>query len=248
MGAGTEEMWETDTLNRVCNRLCAGLFDVSSRPPHLRGCEGPPALQHKAAPANTSAFSITVAPTSPLNLCAIRDSVGRPTTTVTRPLTASTLTRTPAPHLSISLYMVRLLAGAQRSSLPNDMSQPKHHSTSTNSNHNNHNNKQQQQQQQQQQHTLVLIQSTNHASTRHYSDHASLDAALDSIVAAFEQQLTSRSQHLQYDIAQLFGYVDALPDLAVLVFAPSPRAYEPHDKQWVKSAIYEHLKRQAAGQ
>ena len=149
--------------------------------------------------------------------------------------------------------MVRLLQGAARSSLDGDdsMSQPAHaHAHNGAVGHRQPHHKQQHQQHAdpQQQHTLVLVQSSHHSSAKQYSDHASLDAALDSIVAAFEAQLPSRAQHLQYDIAQLFAYVDRLPDLAVLVFAPHLAAYEPHSKEWVKSAIYEHLKRQAAGQ
>ena len=190
---------------------------------------------------------------------------------LTTPL-SSTAASTPAwpcvAHV-VSRCMVRLLAGAVRSSLPDDMSQQSHS--------NNHHQHKQQQAQPEDQHTLVLIQSTPQSISRHYTDHPNLDAALDAIVAAFEQQLTGRSQHLQYDstitiaavqrihcaahslthspsvlvivrydITQLFSFVDRLPDLALLVFAPHLRAYEPHDKQWVKSAVYEHLKRQAA--
>lgn len=158
----------------------------------------------------------------------------------------------PTLHWSLQCYMVRLLAGAQRSSIPdtNNMSQPLHNHHTNNNNHHSTNPKQQQQQQeqQQQQHTLVLIQPTPNSTTKTYSDHPSLDTALDHIVNSFEQQLTGRSpQHLQYDITQLFAYVDRLSDLAVLVFEPELRAYQPHDKQWTKSALYEHLKRQAAG-
>ena len=152
--------------------------------------------------------------------------------------------------------MVRLLQGAARSSLDSDdsMSQPAHAHANNGAighRHPHPHHKHQQHQQHadpQQQHTLVLLQSSPHSSAKQYSDYASLDAALDSVVAAFEVQLPSRAQHLQYDIAQLFAYVDRLPDLAVLVFAPHLAAYEPHSKEWVKSAIYEHLKRQAAGQ
>lgn len=147
--------------------------------------------------------------------------------------------------------MVRLLAGAQRSSLPDSddsMSQPH----SNNNNHRTTTSKQHHQPPQpDQQHTLVLLQPTPHPTSKTYSDHPSLDTALDAIVAAFELQLSRTPhtpQHLQYDIAQLFAYVDRLPDLAVLLFEPALRAYQPHDKQWIKSAIYEHLKRQAAGQ
>ena len=160
--------------------------------------------------------------------------------------------------------MVRLLAGAIRSSLDSSDDMSRQHRTSTNGSGHNHSHYQKpthadsvQQQpppspQQQQQHTLVLIQSTPQPSSRTYSDHPSLDSALDGIVAAFEQQLpahpSSGQQHLQYDITQLFGFVDRLPDLALLVYSPALKAYEPHDKHFIKSAVYEHLKRQAAGQ
>ncbi len=137
--------------------------------------------------------------------------------------------------------MSRRSTGAQRA--------PQTDSNQYHGTHNGNNSHQPQQphhqQQSQQHHTLVLTQSTSQPSSKHYSDHASVDLALDHIVAQFEQQLPGRAQQLQYDIAQLFAYVDRLPDLAVLVFSPQLMAYEPHDKQWTKSAIYEHLKRQA---
>jgi hypothetical protein len=108
---------------------------------------------------------------------------------------------------------------------------------------------------QQQQHTLVLLQGGSKASSKQYSEYESVADAMDGICSLYEYQLTSASagqqQHasvsVHYDISELFAFIDRLHDLAVLVYSPQLRAYEPHDKQWIKSMVYEHLKQQAGG-
>jgi len=109
----------------------------------------------------------------------------------------------------------------------------------------------------QSQHTLVLLQGSAKVTSKQYSEYDSIDDAMDGICSLYEYQLSrdpsaasqpQHLQHIQYDISDLFAFIDRLPDLAVLVYSHTLRAYEPHDKQWIKSQVYEHLKKQAGGE
>lgn len=49
---------------------------------------------------------------------------------------------------------------------------------------------------------------------------------------------------LTYDIGDLFGYMDFLGDLCCLVFNQQLNAYIPHNKEWMKDRLFQHLKMQ----
>jgi len=90
-------------------------------------------------------------------------------------------------------------------------------------------------------HTIVLTQSTPKSSSKSYNDFETVSAAMDGVVAAFEQTLPPHSA-MTYDISQLFQYIDGLIDLAVLTFDDTVMAYRPHDKVWIKQTVLAHLK------
>eukprot|EP00742_Colponemidia_sp_Colp-10_P007264 GILJ01007808.1.p1 GENE.GILJ01007808.1~~GILJ01007808.1.p1 ORF type:complete len:107 (+),score=16.56 GILJ01007808.1:42-362(+) len=97
-------------------------------------------------------------------------------------------------------------------------------------------------------HTIVLAQFTQNKNTRTYIDYENLNLALDGICQLYEQKLKLMNPHLKnitYDIAELFNYIDALGDLSCLVFSPSQNAYVPHNKEWIKTRVFEHLKKLA---
>ncbi|CAM9385850.1 unnamed protein product [Discosporangium mesarthrocarpum] len=47
--------------------------------------------------------------------------------------------------------------------------------------------------------------------------------------------------HIQYDISDLFGFIDSLTDLCVLVFDGTTKSYLPHGKDWIKEASFSYL-------
>ena len=44
-------------------------------------------------------------------------------------------------------------------------------------------------------------------------------------------------QQLQYDISDLFRYIDSLGDLCMMTFNQQANMYVPHDKKWVKDKV-----------
>ena len=111
-------------------------------------------------------------------------------------------------------------------------------------------------------HTLLLVQVTSKASSKQYEEYPSVAQAMEGVCSLYESQLPSSdasmrdhgghalssssggghtSTSYEYDIGDLYAFVDRLPDLACLVWAESLRAYEPYDKVWVKAQLYEHL-------
>lgn len=53
--------------------------------------------------------------------------------------------------------------------------------------------------------------------------------------------------HLTYNVADLLEWIGGqkggLVDCTMLVFNPQTREYTPHDKEWIKSKLANHLKR-----
>jgi hypothetical protein len=57
------------------------------------------------------------------------------------------------------------------------------------------------------------------------------------------KQLYPSQRHINYDIADLFAYIDALDDLTCLVFHAG--TYVPHNREWIKENVYAMLRGQA---
>ncbi|CAN0026145.1 unnamed protein product, partial [Phaeothamnion confervicola] len=97
------------------------------------------------------------------------------------------------------------------------------------------------------QHTLVLLQEQEGAQGI-YLEFESTSLAMDGIVNFYEQKLRRihpGKRNIQYDISDLFAFLDALGDLAALTLDPRTKQYGPHDRQWCKDHIFRHLRRQA---
>ncbi len=58
-----------------------------------------------------------------------------------------------------------------------------------------------------------------------------------------KQQLPAQ-RHINYDISDLFDYIDALVDLTCLVYHRG--TYVPHNSEWIKENVYAMLKGQAS--
>jgi hypothetical protein len=70
-------------------------------------------------------------------------------------------------------------------------------------------------------HTILLVQPSSSVKT--YMDYESVPAAMDGVCAMFEKrlkELNPQMRSITYDINDLYHYVDSLPDLSALVFAP----------------------------
>merc|ERR1711924_491405 len=94
-----------------------------------------------------------------------------------------------------------------------------------------------------------LIQFTQAKESRTYIDYESSPMALDGVCQHYEQCLKAGNPNLKsitYDISDLFNYIDRLGDLCCLVFNPQSNSYIPHNKEWIKAQVFQHLKSQAA--
>jgi len=99
-------------------------------------------------------------------------------------------------------------------------------------------------------HTIVLCQFTPKGNSRQYSDFDTVEGAMDGVCQMFEHKLKQQNpdkKKITYDISDLFKFIDELPDLSCLVFNRKVSAYEPHNKEWIKSSVFAHLKQQAGG-
>lgn len=73
---------------------------------------------------------------------------------------------------------------------------------------------------------------------------------MDGIFGMFEKRLKQmypQMKTIDYDVSDLYNYIDALGDLSALVYDPHINAYAPQNKDWVKNKCFAHLKKQAGG-
>eukprot|EP01031_Cornospumella_fuschlensis_P033778 gene33778-40873_t len=79
-------------------------------------------------------------------------------------------------------------------------------------------------------------------------DFPSVGGALDAVVKMYEhklKELNPNVQNITYDINDLYTFIDGLYDICALVLDPPSSKYEPKDKNWLKSKIFQHLRAQA---
>ncbi|XP_078433619.1 enhancer of rudimentary protein [Wolffia australiana] len=97
-------------------------------------------------------------------------------------------------------------------------------------------------------HTIILMQSSPNRATRTFMDYDSISQAMDGICGLYERKLKELNpmvRNLQYDISDLYNFIDGLADLSALVFDHSIHAYLPYDREWIKQRTFHHLKRLA---
>ncbi|XP_075239984.1 enhancer of rudimentary homolog [Convolutriloba macropyga] len=98
-------------------------------------------------------------------------------------------------------------------------------------------------------HTILLIQTGRGSDTKTFSDYESLEEALEGICKTFEEHLKRTNPTkptITYDISQLFDFIDQLPDLSCFLLEKEYGLYAPYDKDWIKTQVYELLRKQAA--
>ena len=96
------------------------------------------------------------------------------------------------------------------------------------------------------QHTIVLIQPTKKPDSKTYSDFKTINEAMEGVCKLFEEhlkRLNPSKPQITYDVAELFDFIDQLPDLGCMVFEDD--RYAPDNKEWIKEKIYIMLRKQA---
>lgn len=97
-------------------------------------------------------------------------------------------------------------------------------------------------------HTILLSQSNNNPSSKIWYNYGSLSQAIEGVITMFERELEASSpanSEIDYDIKDLFAYVDKLEDLGVMMLDPDKQVYSGKTKKWIKEQILGHLQKQA---
>lgn len=102
-------------------------------------------------------------------------------------------------------------------------------------------------------HTIVLVQTDADKYSRTFYDFGTLHEALAGICDLFENRLRELNRssgllELCYEVADLFRFVDSLPDLSILILDPKSRQYTPFGKNFIKNQLFRHCHEKKNGQ
>ncbi|KAG9153605.1 hypothetical protein Leryth_008546 [Lithospermum erythrorhizon] len=98
------------------------------------------------------------------------------------------------------------------------------------------------------QHTIILMQTSQNRATRTFMDFDSMYYAMDGICGLYERKLKEINpalRNINYDISDLYNFIDGLTDLSALVYDHSIQAYLPYDRRWIKQKMLQHLRKLA---
>lgn len=93
-------------------------------------------------------------------------------------------------------------------------------------------------------HTILLFQQEKSPISRTFYDFPSLKAAASGLTQIFENQLREYNpgkRELAYTMADLYQYIDRVPDLSMLVFDPKTSQYRPLTKSMVKDVLLDFV-------
>nr|CAD2170492.1 unnamed protein product [Meloidogyne enterolobii] len=96
-------------------------------------------------------------------------------------------------------------------------------------------------------HTILLIQSSAKVDSRTWSDYETLTDCMEAVCKIYEEHLKKLNPDLpciQYDISDLFKFIDRLADLCCLVL--DKNVYVPKGKDFIKEQIFILLRGQAS--
>jgi len=97
--------------------------------------------------------------------------------------------------------------------------------------------------------TILLMQRSDDPDSRRYYDFNSLETALDFLCKVYETHLrgtVSNDEPIDYDLSELYEYLDSFTDLICMVFSKQTRMYAPRNKDWIKTRLFKMLSRQAS--
>lgn len=61
------------------------------------------------------------------------------------------------------------------------------------------------------------------------------------------RELNPDVTEFEYDLSDLFKYLDSLAEIAFMVMDPRSLKYDAMPREWIKQQIYARMKRMAAG-
>eukprot|EP00730_Choanoeca_flexa_P010688 TRINITY_DN2021_c0_g1_i1.p1 TRINITY_DN2021_c0_g1~~TRINITY_DN2021_c0_g1_i1.p1 ORF type:complete len:102 (+),score=20.95 TRINITY_DN2021_c0_g1_i1:88-393(+) len=96
-------------------------------------------------------------------------------------------------------------------------------------------------------HTILLIQPTQSPASRTYSDYENVNQAMEGVCKMFEGHLKSTyptKVNINYEVGDLYAFIDALSDMSALVHDKKSNNYVPHNKDWIKERVFAMLKKQ----
>ena len=59
------------------------------------------------------------------------------------------------------------------------------------------------------------------------------------------KELNPSVQNITYDISDLYTYIDNIHDICGLVLDRASNKYDPKDRNWIKTSVFNHLRSQA---
>jgi hypothetical protein len=99
-------------------------------------------------------------------------------------------------------------------------------------------------------HTILLFQQESSPISRTFYDFPTLKGAAAGLTQIFENQLRDCNpgrKELSYNMADLYQYIDRVPDLSMLVFDPQTKQYKPLSKSMVKDVLLEFVTSRGSG-
>lgn len=97
-------------------------------------------------------------------------------------------------------------------------------------------------------HTILLLQTGPQKGTRKFFDYDNVSSCMSDLQSMFETELKRHNPsipQLSYEPADLYRWIESLPDVGVLTYAKDKFAYEPHDRAWIVQRIEENIMKSA---
>ncbi|KAK9861638.1 hypothetical protein WJX84_004577 [Apatococcus fuscideae] len=94
-------------------------------------------------------------------------------------------------------------------------------------------------------HTIILLQPTGNKTSRSFRDYESVAQSAAGICQLFEEKLKILNpgmRTLEYNIDDLFTFIDSHADVSALVYDKNVNAYIPYNKAWIKEQVLSHLR------
>ena len=97
-------------------------------------------------------------------------------------------------------------------------------------------------------HTILLMQAESNAASRTFFDYFKVGDMITDMIRKYEaklRQLNRGSRALSYSLQDIYDWIDAFPDLSVLIFMPNTESYHPFGKDFIKKKVHNQMKRDA---
>ncbi|XP_022228332.1 protein enhancer of rudimentary-like [Drosophila obscura] len=98
-------------------------------------------------------------------------------------------------------------------------------------------------------HTILLVQPGARPETRTFCDYESVNECMEGMCKSYEEylrRLYPNKLTIEYEISQLFDFIDTMKDICCLVYQKTTKTYAPFNKEWIKDKIYVLLRSSAS--